>query len=166
MTIDAVVGGISDAVLKPFDEDVRFVERGVFDLVKRLHPMNALGLLGPKRVRIGERALICFLILRLIDEGALGPFGGHVIDLVGHVALLHSHAGVIDRRFPVALCDGALRTDKAQGPRRAAALRATVAMPPTHQGPMAPMIAPMTSRTSSQLPASISNSRRPRPPKL
>src|SRR5262249_7271608 len=100
MTIDAVVGGIGDAVLEPFDEDVRLVEGGVFDLTERLHPMDALGLLGPKSVRIGERALVHFPVLGLVDEGALRPFGGYVVNLVGHLALLRSRAGLTDRRFP------------------------------------------------------------------
>src|SRR5205823_6112838 len=94
----------------------------VLDLAERLHPMNALGLLGPKSIRIGERSLIHLPVLGFVDESAFGPIGRHFINLVGHFALLRSPAGLygrsllqvfVDGRFSAALCDGPTRTDKA-----------------------------------------------------
>src|SRR4029077_8656194 len=97
MTIDAIVGRIGNAVLEPLDEHVGLVERRVLDLAERLHPMNTLGLFGPKSVRIGKRLLIHLPVLRFVDESAFGPIGRHFINLVGHFALLRSPADLCCR---------------------------------------------------------------------
>src|ERR1700722_6787381 len=52
-------------------------------------PVDALGLLGPKAVGIGQRACVHFLVFGLGDEGAPGPLGGNFVDLIRH-AVLHS----------------------------------------------------------------------------
>src|ERR1700720_776018 len=89
VAIDAVVGDVGGAVLEPFDRDVVFGERGVLDLGEMFRPVDALGLLGPKPVGIGQRACVHFLVFGLGDEGALGPLGGNFVDLIRH-AVLHS----------------------------------------------------------------------------
>ena len=54
-------------------------------LVKGLIQSDALGLFGPEAVGIADRARIHFAVLGLIDQGALGPFRGHVVNLLGHL---------------------------------------------------------------------------------
>src|ERR1700684_2518232 len=93
MTVDAVVSDVGRAILEPFDRDVLFGERGVLDLAEMRRPVDALGLLGPKAVGIGERAVVHFLVFGLADEGALGPLGGNFVDLIRH-AVLHSVRGL------------------------------------------------------------------------
>ena len=84
MAVDAVVGGVGGAVLEPFDRDVGLGERRVLDLAERLHPGDAFGLLGPETIGIGERSLVHRLVVGGVDEGALGPGGGHIVNLVRH----------------------------------------------------------------------------------
>src|SRR5437660_11080287 len=108
MTIDAIVGRVSDAVLEPLDEYVGLVERRVLDLAERLHPMNALGLLGPESIRIGERSLIHLPVLGFVDESAFGPIGQHFINLLGHFGLLRSPAGLYGRSLVPAFVDARL----------------------------------------------------------
>src|SRR5215217_4067759 len=87
MAVDAVPGGVQDAVLEPFDGDVAGGEGDVLDLVEGLHPVDALGLLGPEAVGIADRAGIHFAVLGVVDIGAFGPIGGYVVNLVGHFTL-------------------------------------------------------------------------------
>src|SRR5580704_2046857 len=89
VAVDAVVGDVGGAVLEPFDRDVVLGERGVLDLGEMLHPVDALGLLGPEAVGIGQRAVVHFFVFGLGDEGALGPLGWNFVDLIRH-AVLHS----------------------------------------------------------------------------
>src|SRR5262249_61013302 len=102
MTINAVVCGVGDAVLEPFDEDVGLIERAIFHLAERLHPMNPLGLLGPKTVRIGERALVHFPVFGFVDKGAFRPFGGEIENFVRRIPFLRCRWGLTDNRFPPA----------------------------------------------------------------
>ncbi|CCE09981.1 hypothetical protein BRAS3843_3500009 [Bradyrhizobium sp. STM 3843] len=87
MPVDAVVGGVQNAILEPFDGDVAGRERAILDLVRRLVPVDAPGLLGPEPVRIGDRAGVHLAVFRLIDEGAFRPLSRHVVDLLGHFIL-------------------------------------------------------------------------------
>src|SRR5438270_246341 len=66
MSIDAVVRGIERPVLVPGDAHVAF-ERGVLHLGERLDPIDALAVLGPKSVRVGDRLLIELEIFGLAD---------------------------------------------------------------------------------------------------
>src|ERR1700684_1520876 len=92
MTVDAVVSDVGRAILEPFDRDVVFGERGVLDLAEMLRPVDALGLLGPKAVGIGQGACVHFFVFGLRDEGALGPLGGNFVDFLRHT-VLHSVRG-------------------------------------------------------------------------
>src|SRR5437899_10143462 len=85
MAVDAVPRDIEDAVLEPFDRNVPGREGCVLDLGERLHPADALGLLGPEPVGILDRARIHLLVLGLIGPGALGPFRRHIINFLGHL---------------------------------------------------------------------------------
>ena len=76
MTIDAIVGDVGDAVLKPFDRHVMRVEGDVLDLGIRLEPMDALAVLGPEGVRILDRVRVHLFVLRRVDPGLLGPIDG------------------------------------------------------------------------------------------
>jgi len=58
MAVDAIGRDVELAVLEPFDRDVVVVERGVLDLGEGLDPVDALAVLAPERVRIGEAAYI------------------------------------------------------------------------------------------------------------
>ena len=84
MPVDAVPGDVEHAVLEPFDRDLAGREGGVLDLGEGLDPVDALGLFGPEAVGIADRARIHFAVLGLVDKGALGPFRGHVVNLLGH----------------------------------------------------------------------------------
>src|SRR6184192_1043746 len=85
MAVDAVPRDIEDAVLEPFDRNVPGREGCVLDLGERLHPSDALGLLGPEAVGILDRARIHLLVLGLIGPSALGPFRRHIINFLGHL---------------------------------------------------------------------------------
>src|SRR5207253_10491116 len=85
MAVDAVPRDIEDAVLEPFDRNVPGREGCVLDLGERLHPADALGLLGPEPVGILDRACIHLLVLGLICPGALGPFRRYIINFLGHL---------------------------------------------------------------------------------
>ena len=84
MAVDAVPGDVEHAVLEPFDRDIAGREGGVLDLGEGLDPVDALGLLGPEAVGVLDRARIHVAVLVLVDKGALGPFRGYVVNLVGH----------------------------------------------------------------------------------
>ena len=84
MAVDAVPGGVQDAVLEPFDRDVAGGEGDVLDLVEGLHPVDAPGLFGPEAIGVGDRAGIHFAVFGVIDIGALGPIGGYVVNFLGH----------------------------------------------------------------------------------
>ena len=99
MAVDAIVGDVGRAVLEPFDEDVRLGEGGILDLAEMLGPVNAFGRFGPKCVGIGERPLVHLLVSGVVDEGALGPFGGHFVTLVRHFVILHADDGRL-QAFP------------------------------------------------------------------
>src|SRR5277367_4678546 len=84
MPVDAIVSDVGDAVFEPFDRDVVDVEGRVLDLGEGREPVDALAVLGPKALRVGQRPLVHLLVLGGVDPGALGPFGWNVIGLVGH----------------------------------------------------------------------------------
>jgi hypothetical protein len=86
MPIDAVVGGVEDAVLEPFDRDVAGAEGAVLDLGRRLVPVQALGLLGPEAIRVLERARVHLLVLVGVDIGAFLPLRWNIVDLLGHLS--------------------------------------------------------------------------------
>ena len=90
MAVDAVVGGVGDAVLEPFDRDVAGTEGRVLDLGRRPIPMDALGLLGPEPVRVLERARVHLLVLGLVDKAALLPLRRNIVHLVRHRFCLHA----------------------------------------------------------------------------
>src|ERR1700730_5196514 len=85
----AVIGCIQDAVLEPFDRDLARVEGAVLDPGWGLVPVEALGLLGPKSIRVAERAGIHLLVLGRIDIGALFPFRRDVVDFFGNLGFKH-----------------------------------------------------------------------------
>src|SRR5579885_1351055 len=89
MAVDAVIGGVEKAVLEPFNRDIVARKGGVLDLCEWFHPVQPLGLLAPKAVRIGERLRIHFLVLGVVNEGALAPLGGHFVNFIRHL-LLHA----------------------------------------------------------------------------
>ncbi len=84
MPVDAVVGGVEDAVLEPLNRYFAGSERRVLDLGRRAVPVQALGLLRPEAGRILERARVHVLVLGRIDEGACLPFRRNIVDLLGH----------------------------------------------------------------------------------
>ena len=84
MAVDAVIGGVQDAVLEPFDRDIARRVGGVLDLAEGLDPVDALGLLGPELVRVGDRGRVHLLVLGVVEEGALLPFRRDVVDFLGH----------------------------------------------------------------------------------
>jgi len=101
MAVDAVVGGVGGAVLEPFDGDVTRVEGGVLDLGEGLVPVDALRLLRPEAVGIGDRALVHAVVVGVADIGALGPLGGYFVDLVRHLFLrAHGLCGLYRSVFP------------------------------------------------------------------
>ncbi len=99
MPVDAVPGDVEDAVLEPFDRDVPGRVGDVLDLVERLDPVDAPGLFAPEAVGILDRAVIHLAVLGVVDKGALGPFRGHIVDLLGHLSLHSSRC----RRRPQAV---------------------------------------------------------------
>src|SRR5258708_36939580 len=86
MPIDAVVGGIEDAVLEPFDRDVAGSEAAVLDLGRRLVPVQTLGLLRPEAIRVLERARVHLFRLIAVAIGAFLPLGPDIVTPPGHAA--------------------------------------------------------------------------------
>src|SRR5262249_43374185 len=84
VAVDAVVGGVEDAVLEPLDRDVAGRERAVLDLGRCAIPVEALCRLGPEPVGVLDRARVHVPVLGLVDEGALLPFRGTVVGFPGH----------------------------------------------------------------------------------
>ena len=123
MPVDAIVGGVGDAILEPFDRDVVLGEGCILDLGKRFHPMNALGLLGPERVGILERGRVHVAVFGVVDEGALLPNRWNVINLFAHRAppsrsapkALITQAFCSAARIIGPLCAAGARCDKAAG---------------------------------------------------
>ena len=85
--VDAIVGGVEDAILEPLDRDVAGTKRAVLDLARRLVPVEALGLLRPEAVRVLERARVHLLVLVRVDIGAFLPLRRNVVDFLGHIFL-------------------------------------------------------------------------------
>ena len=52
MPVHAVIGGVGDAILEPFDRDIMRVEARVLDAGVGGHPVDALALLAPETLRI------------------------------------------------------------------------------------------------------------------
>jgi len=90
VAIDTIEGGVEDAVLVILDRDGARREREVFEFRRLLHPVQALGLFAPESVRVGERAGIHVLVLGFVNPGALGRFGRHIVDLLGHFSPSHA----------------------------------------------------------------------------
>ena len=109
MPVDAVIGDVEHAVLEPFDRDVAGRERDVLDLGRGLHPVDALGLLGPEAVGVRDRAGVHFLVLGLVDPGALGPIRRHVVDLLGHVSLPHTASRALATGKPTSIVEPIMR---------------------------------------------------------
>src|SRR5690606_27456524 len=97
MTIDAVVAGVELAVFEPLD--VGAVEVVLAHLVPRLVPSDELlGLLGPERLGVFDRAPVHFLVLRIVDERMPGRRLGDGIDFFfGHTASLRAWVGFRSR---------------------------------------------------------------------
>jgi hypothetical protein len=93
MPIDAIVGGVDDAVLEPFDRDVMGVVGGVLDPGVGFEPVDALAVLAPEPLRVGDRARVHLVVPGSVDPCALGPSGGHFVDLLGHRFLPRALAG-------------------------------------------------------------------------
>src|SRR5467141_2991437 len=66
MAVNAVVRGVERSVLVPSDLDIA-LERRVFHFSERLDPIDALAVLAPKAVGIGEGLLIKPAIGALVD---------------------------------------------------------------------------------------------------
>ena len=109
MAVQAVVADVELGALEP--ANVALGEIPVQHLVPGLEPSDELiGLLRPEALRVIDRALVHFFILRVVDPGMGGDVGGYGIDLdVGH-----------DRVSPL-VGDGVVRC--AAGWRRWPALR-------------------------------------------
>src|SRR6478735_2345593 len=71
MTVDTVVAGVQRAILEPFDRNIGWPESGILDLGEGVHPIDALGLLRPKTIRILNRVRVHILILGVINVSAL-----------------------------------------------------------------------------------------------
>ena len=112
--VDAVVGGVERAVLEPLDRDVVRIEGGILDPHRRPVPMDALGMLGPEAIRIGDRARVHFVVLGVIDEGALAPLRRNVVDFLGHFLppTRRARRAILLVSLCPPLCDAAPTSDK------------------------------------------------------
>ena len=63
------------------------IERRVLDLGVGLVPVDALCMLSPEAVGIGERVLVHYFVLGFGDEGARLPLGRNFVNLVRHLVL-------------------------------------------------------------------------------
>src|SRR5205807_3461158 len=133
------------------------VERGILHLAVRLEPVNALAFLAPEAVGVGNRARVHLAIFGRIGIGAPAPFRRDVVSLLGNLLCLGLvHGPPPRRREPSAarpLFSSSLLC-AAVGRRQGAARHTFVAGAAGQRTPNAPMIAPMTTSTASQWPAS------------
>lgn len=67
VAVDAIVGGVGDAVGEPLDRDVAGAERRLLHLGIGGEPVDPLAVLAPERLRITDRGLVPGLILGLVD---------------------------------------------------------------------------------------------------
>src|SRR5579871_662758 len=86
MPVEAVGGHVERAVMIPAHMDVA-AKRDVLHLAVGLDPVQALALLAPELLRIGDRGLIELEIASLVDPGIAGErFGNGKDARVGHGA--------------------------------------------------------------------------------
>jgi hypothetical protein len=89
MAVEAVGAGIERAVLEPADMEVAAVEGDVLDLGVGPDPVDALAVLSPEFLRVGDGRCVHFLVLVLVAVCGAGKVGRHRIDLgSGHGFLL------------------------------------------------------------------------------
>src|SRR5262245_43720460 len=81
MAVDAVVRDVQPAVLEPSDASV-VLEIHVLDPVREDDPVETLGLLGPKALRVVDRALVHLTVLRLVGMRGPGERWRHGKDVV------------------------------------------------------------------------------------
>ena len=84
--VDAVVGDVGLAVLEPLDRDLARLEARVLDLGERRRPVDALPVLGPERVRVGDGSGVHLAVLGVVHMGALAPPILNLDDLLVHRA--------------------------------------------------------------------------------
>ena len=75
MTVDAIGADVQRTVGKPVDLDLTESEIDVFDLGKRLHPVDALRLLQPEPFGVRDRGMIHRVVFRGVHMG----IGRHVV---------------------------------------------------------------------------------------
>jgi hypothetical protein len=86
-------------------------EGGVLHLGEGLDPVDALAVLAPERLGVVDRLRVGVLVFRVVDIGALGPFGADGVDFLGHAFLPVNKRDRDDRRaadvlkLRGALCD-------------------------------------------------------------
>src|SRR5690349_6206071 len=112
MAVDAVVGGVQRAVLKPLDRDIAGVAC-VLHLGVRSDPGDALAVLAPEAVGILDRARVHLLVLGVVDGAALLPLGRNIINLVVGHRILHATQHSPKALLLLTLCDGPRTSDKA-----------------------------------------------------
>ena len=115
VAVDAVIGGVQRAVLEPLDGDFAGLVGGVLHLGEGPHPVDALGLLAPELVGIGDRGLVHLLVLGVVDKGAALPLSRNVVNLVfGHRYSSRTLRSAPDRKKR---CAGPLGSDYAKSAR-------------------------------------------------
>ena len=88
VAVDAIVGDVENTVFKPLDRHIVRTKTGVLDLLGRLEPVEALGLLAPELGRVLHRLGIHLLVTSFVNQGALFPSGRYRIDFLGHGVFL------------------------------------------------------------------------------
>lgn len=85
MAVDAVVGGVEDAVLIPADRYVMRIVGGVLHPRERLDPVESPGHGRPEGIGVFDGALVKLQILVVVDEGRSGKRRRHLKHLTGHL---------------------------------------------------------------------------------
>ena len=83
--VDAVIGDVGRAVLKPADRDVAWSEIRVLDPGIGLVPVDPLALLAPEAFGVADRGFVFCRVASLVEIGAPGPLGRDVVDDVGNI---------------------------------------------------------------------------------
>src|SRR5262249_25561583 len=137
-------------------------------LAVRLEPMNALAFLAPEAVGVGNRARVQFAIFGLIRVGAPLPLRRNVINFLCDLlcdGLVHEPPPRRRERLRRGRCVAGIMRHGAASTRRTTShfCRGSRVADRTQRTPNAPRIAPMTTSTASQWPASITVSMTLRP---
>ena len=77
MPVQRVGTDVERAAFEPADVEIVLVERGILNLLERVHPIDALRFFAPEAVRVLDRPAIPLFVAFCADQGVVGPSLGY-----------------------------------------------------------------------------------------